>query len=86
MAPNVAEPWADGLRVACRTVTTLALGGSLLDSTHLLQTFGLLGAAVIIFAECGLLVGFFLPGDSLLFTAGIADEAHGLLGTIEAAP
>ncbi|MDP9241135.1 MAG: DedA family protein [Actinomycetota bacterium] len=53
------------------TVTTLALGGSLLDSTHLLQTFGLIGAAVIVFAECGLLVGFFLPGDSLLFTAGL---------------
>src|ERR1700712_705691 len=26
---------------------------------------------VILFAECGLLVGFFLPGDSLLFTAGL---------------
>jgi membrane-associated protein len=25
----------------------------------------------ILFAECGLLVGFFLPGDSLLFTAGL---------------
>ena len=25
---------------------------------------------IIIFAECGLLIGFFLPGDSLLFTAG----------------
>ena len=28
------------------------------------------GIAAIIFAESGLLVGFFLPGDSLLFTAG----------------
>jgi len=53
------------------TVSTLALGGSLLDSTHLIETFGLIGCAVIIFAECGLLVGFFLPGDSLLFTAGL---------------
>jgi membrane-associated protein len=33
-------------------------------------TFGYLGIAAIIFAESGLLVGFFLPGDSLLFTAG----------------
>jgi membrane-associated protein len=31
---------------------------------------GLVVIAVIIFAECGLLIGFFLPGDSLLFTAG----------------
>jgi membrane-associated protein len=29
------------------------------------------GLALIIFAECGLLLGFFLPGDSLLFTAGL---------------
>jgi membrane-associated protein len=31
-------------------------------------------ACLIIFAECGLLVGFFLPGDSLLFTAGLYIE------------
>ena len=31
----------------------------------------LVGVAAIIFAECGLLIGFFLPGDSLLFTAGL---------------
>jgi len=31
----------------------------------------LLGLCLIIFAECGLLIGFFLPGDSLLFTAGL---------------
>jgi membrane-associated protein len=39
---------------------------------HLLSSFGLTGLAVILFAECGLLVGFFLPGDTLLFAAGIA--------------
>jgi membrane-associated protein len=32
--------------------------------------------AAIIFAECGLLVGFFLPGDSLLFTAGFLASQH----------
>jgi membrane-associated protein len=31
---------------------------------------GYVGVTAIIFAECGLLIGFFLPGDSLLFTAG----------------
>ena len=50
-----------------------------LDSTYLLNTFGLLGILVIIFAETGLLVGFFLPGDSLLFTAGLV-SAGGLAG------
>ncbi len=50
-----------------------------LDSTYLLNAFGLLGILVIIFAETGLLVGFFLPGDSLLFTAGLV-AAGGLAG------
>jgi membrane-associated protein len=39
---------------------------------HLLGSFGLVGLAIILFAECGLLVGFFLPGDTILFAAGIA--------------
>jgi membrane-associated protein len=50
-----------------------ALGPSWLDPSHL-DTFGAAApwvAAAIIFAECGLLVGFFLPGDTLLFSAGL---------------
>lgn len=43
----------------------------LLDPEKLLTTFGTLGLFLIVFAESGLLVGFFLPGDSLLFTAGL---------------
>src|SRR3989338_3003550 len=43
---------------------------SFLDPTSLIQTFGYIGLFVIIFAESGILLGFFLPGDSLLFTAG----------------
>jgi membrane-associated protein len=43
---------------------------STLSPEHLIETFGLIGLFVIIFAESGLLIGFFLPGDSLLFTAG----------------
>ena len=35
-----------------------------------LKTFGYFGIFAIVFAESGLLIGFFLPGDSLLFTAG----------------
>jgi membrane-associated protein len=34
------------------------------------QTYGILGLAITIFAETGLLIGFFLPGDTLLFAAG----------------
>jgi membrane-associated protein len=41
-----------------------------LDAKHLIDLFGLLGIFGIVFAESGLLVGFFLPGDALLFTAG----------------
>ena len=50
---------------------TSALGTSWLDAGHLIETFGLIGIMVIVFAECGLLVGFFLPGDTLLFSAGV---------------
>jgi membrane-associated protein len=52
-------------------VTTLALGPSWLDPDHLLNTFGIWGLLLIVFAESGLLIGFFLPGDSLLFTCGL---------------
>ncbi len=42
-----------------------------LDPHSLLTSFGTLGVFVVLFAETGLLIGFFLPGDSLLFTAGL---------------
>ncbi|TQS21176.1 DedA family protein [Microbispora sp. KK1-11] len=42
-----------------------------LDATSLLTAFGAAGVFVVLFAETGLLIGFFLPGDSLLFTAGL---------------
>jgi membrane-associated protein len=48
-----------------------ALGPSWLDPNTLVDNFGLVGILVVVFAECGLLIGFFLPGDSLLFTAGL---------------
>ena len=43
----------------------------MLDPESLLRTFGVVGLFTIIFAETGLLVGFFLPGDSLLVLAGL---------------
>ena len=45
--------------------------GSWINPKSLLQNFGTLGVMAIIFAETGLLVGFFFPGDSLLFLAGV---------------
>lgn len=42
-----------------------------LDPLFLVNTLGLIGVIFIIFAESGLFFGFFLPGDSLLFTAGL---------------
>jgi len=41
-----------------------------MNLTEILPTIGLLGIFAIVFAESGLLIGFFLPGDSILFTAG----------------
>jgi membrane-associated protein len=62
-------------RLSCAVVHLLStiLALSLDPKTILndLSPYGEIGLMLIIFAETGLLVGFFLPGDSLLFTAGI---------------
>jgi membrane-associated protein len=50
-------------------VTTLALGPEWLSPDYLISTFSLPGILLIVFAESGLFA--FLPGDSLLFTAGL---------------
>lgn len=48
-----------------------------LDPQFLIATLGLVGVFAIIFAESGLFFGFFFPGDSLLFTAGLlASQGH----------
>ena len=44
-------------------------------STVLTGWYGYLALFVVVFAESGLLVGFFLPGDSLLFTVGVVAGA-----------
>ncbi|NYZ79655.1 DedA family protein [Candidatus Micrarchaeota archaeon] len=43
----------------------------LFDVSQIILSFGYAALFAIIFAETGLLIGFFLPGDTLLFTAGI---------------
>lgn len=43
-----------------------------------IQTIGYIGIFVVVFIETGLLVGFALPGDSLLITVGILAAAHKL--------
>ena len=48
-----------------------------LDASSIITTTGLLGIFVVLVAETGLLVGFFLPGDSLLFTAGLLAASEG---------
>ncbi len=63
--------------------TTVALGPDWLDPLRIIESLGpyaLIGILFIVFAECGLLVGFFFPGDSLLFVAGLL-VAAGTLDT-----
>ncbi|MFE1070894.1 DedA family protein [Streptomyces sp. NPDC058783] len=50
-------------------MTTLALGPEWISPDYLIETFSLPGILLIVFAESGLFA--FLPGDSLLFTAGL---------------
>jgi membrane-associated protein len=56
-------------------LASMLAAGGLLDPEHLIEVVGLVGIFAIVFAESGLLVGFFLPGDSLLFTAGFLASA-----------
>jgi membrane-associated protein len=55
-----------------------ALGPKWIEADFLIETFGMLGVLAVVFVESGLLIGFMLPGDSLLFTAGLL-SANGTL-------
>lgn len=59
-----------------RSLAIAALG---IDPTRLLSSVGTIGLLAVVFAESGLLIGFFLPGDSLLFTAGLLSATTDLL-------
>jgi membrane-associated protein len=50
---------------------------NVLDARSYLTSFGLAGVWLVLFAETGLLIGLFLPGDSLLFLAGVAASTVG---------
>jgi len=58
------------------------LFANLSDLPALIKWAGYVGLTAIVFAETGLLVGFFLPGDSLLVTAGLV-SAKGLLNVYQ---
>ncbi len=66
------------LRHSAVTTPPFAVGPDFLKPEVLIEAFGTLGVLAIVFIESGLLVGFFLPGDSLLFTAGLL-SANGTL-------
>ena len=67
------------MKLAAATLVVSA--PAFLDPKELVSAYGLLGLVLIVFAETGLLIGFFLPGDSLLFIAGFA--AAGNLGGLD---
>ena len=48
----------------------------ILDPMVIIKALGLIGVLIIVFAESGLFFGFFFPGDSLLFTAGLLASQH----------
>jgi membrane-associated protein len=67
---------------AMAQLATVHASVNILDANSMITTFGLAGIFVILFVETGLLVGFFLPGDTLLALAGafaalpLSDSRH----------
>ena len=60
-------------------VSEMSILPSWLDPTHFIEAAGPWATVVmmaVLFAECGLLIGFFLPGDTMLFIAGLLVASH----------
>lgn len=68
---NLLEPLISSLSTYLGSASSLGVGLSPESLLASLGAFATLGLIAIIFAETGILLGFFLPGDSLLFTAGL---------------
>lgn len=68
------------LPALCQFIERLSYNGlvhNLLDPTRVVKDFGYIGIFLMLFAESGIVFGFFFPGDSLLFTAGLlASQGH----------
>ena len=67
--------------MACVLTAVAVYHIHMVSLTSLLPIIGYTGIAGIVFAESGLLIGFFLPGDSLLFTAGFL-ASQGVFGIV----
>ena len=57
----------------------MVIAGEHIEVSKIIETGGVLAIGAIVFAETGLLIGFFLPGDTLLFAAGFF-AAQGRIG------
>jgi membrane-associated protein len=60
------------------------LANPISPDTLLSGSGALLALSVVLFAECGLLIGFFLPGDTLLFAAGIGIATGAITSSLTA--
>jgi membrane-associated protein len=68
--------------LAAPALSAAVLANPISPDTLLSGSGALAVLAVVLFAECGLLVGFFLPGDTLLFAAGISIATHSITGSL----
>ena len=51
---------------------------NILDPHYIVETLGMVGILTVLFVETGLLIGLVLPGDTMLFLAGVAASATAL--------